>query len=208
MKDLLPRFADPLLLLLTVLISSGSIQAQEMKYRELRPAFDFSKIQMPVEIVSIQQNGQEIKPGEKILGNDDWLRGVSFSLKNISDKPIAYVGMGIRFPLPRGFVVYMLSYGVDMSRGEPRSASSPLPIMPGERLDLVFDETNYKGFLHILEQAEAAKSFEIAPYYLHRVCFENEPEVFWEGGFLKRRDPGHLFKDDIVEKYVLPRKQK
>jgi hypothetical protein len=208
MANFLQRFSGAALALFFLIPYGESVGAQETKLRELRPFFDFNQSQMPVEIASIQLNGQEIKPGEKILGNDDWLKGVSFTFKNVSDKPIAYISVGFRFPIPQGFVVSVLSHGVDTSQGEPRSGSSPLPIMPGEGLNLVLTEQKYRSFLYVLAQGGASRSFEVAPYYLYRVCFENEPDVIWEGGFLKRRDPGEIGKFNIIEKYVLPPKQR
>ena len=102
---------------LIVIAISGSIRAQEMKDRELRPEFDFTTIQMPVEIRSIKLNGKDIQPGEKIKGDDNWLQGLSFTLKNISDKPIAYVAVTLLFRRPERVVGFVLSYGVDYSRG-------------------------------------------------------------------------------------------
>lgn len=77
---MLPRFLFPFAVIFLFAILS-SVSAQELRDRELHPAFDFTTIQMPVEIVSIKINGKEIKPGEKIKGDDDWLQGLSFSKK-------------------------------------------------------------------------------------------------------------------------------
>ena len=205
----IPRpFGDLVLVLLILAAASLSILAQETRDRELRPAFDFTKIQMPVEIVSVRLNGKDVLPGEKIKGNDDWLQGVSFTLKNISDKPIAYVDIGLRFPQPNGFVVYSLNYGVDLSRGETRRESSPPAIQPGQSLELALTKERYQVFLNILAQGGASSSFDTAAFYIERVCFENEPDVIWEGGNLKGRDPNQIGKFNVIGRYILPIKQK
>src|SRR4030095_11905569 len=191
MVGLLQSLAKPALIFLILAGNSGLVLAQEMKERALRPAFDFNRMQMPVEIVFVKLNGKEVKPGEKIKGDDDWLEGLSFSLKNISNRPIAFVDVGLQFPQPQGFVVYSLNYGVDFSRGEPRREASPPPLQPGGSLDLVLTKERYHVVLNILAQAGASNSFDIAPYYIERVCFEDDPDVIWEGGYLKRRDPNH-----------------
>lgn len=193
--------------LLFVLFASGSAFAQQVRDRQLTPAFDFTTIQMPVEILSIKLNGKVVQPGEKIQGDDDWLQGLSFTLKNISDQPIAYIDVGLRFPRPKVIVVYSLTYGVDFSRGEPRRESSPAAIQPGETLDLALTKEKYPGFLRILALGEASRSFDTAPYFVERICFENEPDVIWEGGMLKRRDPYELGKFNVIEPYVLPVRQ-
>ena len=69
-----------------------AVSAQDLRNRELIPAFNLTRAQMPVEIVSIKLNGKEVAQGEKIIGNDDWLKGASFTVRNISDKPIALIG--------------------------------------------------------------------------------------------------------------------
>lgn len=208
MADILRRCAYGVFLTLILAVSSGSISAEEMKDRELKPAFDLNKVQMPVEIVSISLNGKEIQPGEKIKGNDDWLQGLSFTLKNVSGKPLAYVEIALRFPQPNGFVAYSLNYGVDFSRGTPRRESSPPAIQPGESLDLVLTKERYQVFLNVLAKGGASSSFEVAPYYIERVCFDDEPDVIWEGGNLKRKDPNQIGKFNVIERYVLPINQK
>lgn len=198
-------FASAILLVSIAACAFG----QELRDRELRPAIDFTTIEMPVEILSIKLNGKDVAPGEKVKGDDDWLKGVCFTVKNISDKPIAYVAMGLYFEPPKGparSVGFFLSYGVDYSRGLPRSGSSPLPIQPGQTVDLVLTDELYPNFLHILSSGGMPRSFQVVPYYVDRVSFEDDPDVIWEGGYLKRRNPTVLGKFDIVERHKLPKK--
>ena len=203
-----PRTTARLALVIAILTAASlSIQAQEIKDRQLVPAYDFSTVQMPVKIVSIKLAGKTITPGEKIQGDDNWLRGISFTLENISDQPIAYVDIGFKFPLPNGFVVAILNYGVDMARGEPRRPGSPPAIEPGQTVELVLNDRHYQSFLNVLSQANASSKFETAPFYVERVCFENQPDVIWEGGYLKRRHPTEIGRFDKFERYVLPVKQ-
>lgn len=206
MKSLL-IFAQTVFACLFLTAGSESVLAQQIRDRELQPAFDFSTIEMPVEIVSIRLNGKEIQPGEKIKGDDDWLQGVSFTVNNVSNKPISYVSLGLKFPRPEGFVVYILSYGIDVSRGtHGREVFAPA-IQSGESRELKLTKENYPFFLSLLARGGASRSFTVAPYYVAKVFFENEFEVFWEGGFLKKRDPANFHNFKIVERYVLPKKK-
>ena len=202
-----PRFAHFVVVLSILAAVSFSTHAQEIKDRQLTPAYDFSAIQMPVEIVAIRLNGKEIVPGEKIQGNDEWLRGISFTLKNISDQPIAYVNIGIKFSRPERFVVYSLAYGVDFARGEPRRESSPPAIQPGQTIDLVLTRQRYESFLNVLAQAGFPSSFETAGYYVDTVSFEDQPDIVWQFGYLKRRHPTEIGRFDRFERYVLRGKQ-
>jgi hypothetical protein len=70
-----PRTSARLALVIALLAAASlSVQAQEIKDRQLLPAYDFAKVQMPVKIVSIELAGKTIAPGEPIKGDDNWLR--------------------------------------------------------------------------------------------------------------------------------------
>jgi hypothetical protein len=192
-----------------LICASTLLYAQELRDRELKPAVDFTTIEMPVEIVSIKVKGKELATGEKTKGDDDWLKGVSFIVKNVSDKPIAYVAVGLRFEPPPGaarVVVFTLSYGVDYSRGEPRGGSSSLPIQPNQTADLVLTDGRYPNFLQILSLGGMPLGFDTVSYYVERVSFEDDPNIIWEGGYLKRKNPASIGRFDIIERYKLPKK--
>jgi hypothetical protein len=204
-----PRSFAHLAVVLSILTAASlSIQAQEIRDRKLVPLYDFSTIQMPVEIVSIKLNGKDIVPGEKFAGSENWLQGVSFTLKNISDQPIAYVSIAFKFPLPNGFVVVcVLNHGINLSHGEIRREPSPPSIQPGQSVDLVMTKVRYQSFLHVLSQAAASSNFDSAPYFVERVCFENQPDVIWQDGYLKRRNAVETSRFDPIGRYFLPIKQ-
>ncbi|MEK6337732.1 MAG: hypothetical protein AABM67_22660 [Acidobacteriota bacterium] len=204
LKITLRRVLVALIVGSTIIVSAS---AQELRDRQLKPGIDFTTIQMPFEIVSIKLKGFEIAPEQKLKGDDDWLKGVSFTLKNISDKPIAYVEVGLRFEPPPGagrVVVFILSYGVDYSRGLTRSGSSPLPIQPDETVDLMLTDEGYPNFLQMLSWAGIPRSFDVVPYRVQRVCFEDDPSIIWEGGYLKRKNPALPGRFGIIERYKLP----
>ena len=180
-----------------------------VRHRELKPAIDLTTIEMPVQIVSIKVKGKELAPGEKTVGDDDWLKDVSFTIKNVSEKPIAYVAMGLRFEPPPGAasaVVFTLSYGVDYPRVQPRGGSSPQPIQPNQTVDLVLTDERYPHYLKRLSlDGTPAALNDSVRYYVERVVFEDDPNVIWEGGYLKRKNPS-IDRFDIIERYQLPTK--
>ena len=180
-------------------------QAQELKARQITWAYDISTIQMPVEIVSIKLNGKDIVPAEKIQGDENWLKGISFTLKNISDQPLSYVSVAFEFPLPNGFVVVIvLTHGVNTSLGEIRTGPLPAPIQPGQTKELVLTKDRWTSFLHVLAQANAPRNFETALFYVERVCFDGQPDVIWQRGYLRRRHAVEPGRFDTIQKYFLP----
>lgn len=181
-------------------------QAQELRDRQLTWAYDYSTVQMPIEILSITLNGNEIRPGVKIKGDHNWLKGLTFKIKNISDQPISYVNVHFTFPMPNGFVsASAVRYG--NNHGDIRTVSQP-PIQPGETKQLVFTKENYDSFLFVLAQAKVSSDFDTAPFYVERVCFEGLPDVIWQGGYLKKRHAIEPGRYDRIQKYFLPVKDK
>jgi hypothetical protein len=199
------------LLLMLAAFVCATPPAQEMKTRELLPAFDFTKIEMPVELVSIKLNGEAIEPGRKIQAGDDWLRGLTFTLKNISDKPIAYVEVALQFQHaddPRDYTVYLLSYGLEPAHGGNDAApkAAPRPIQPGETVDLALSNDKYPGLQNMLARTGVASSVEVARYFIDRIFFDGEPDVMLRGGTVWRRDANDTYKFNKVERYSLPSK--
>lgn len=187
-----------------ILAVTGSTFAQQVRDRELVSLYSYSQSQMPIEMVSIKLKDQDFRPGEKVKGDDDWLHGLSFRIKNVSDKPLSYVEFVIQFKRPERVVGYSLHYGVDSERGERRMDHSPPAIQPGETLDLALTKQNYTSFLYVLEQGEVPRDFDTASYYLAKICFENEPDMMWAWGNLRQRDPNVPYKFNTIGPYVLP----
>jgi hypothetical protein len=203
-----PRTLAQVAVILTIVAAASfSIHAQELRDRQLTWGYDYSTVQMPIEIVSITLNGNEIRPGEKIKGDENWLKGLTFKIKNISDQPISYLSVHFTFPMPNGFVsASALHYGINDS--SIRRGPQPPSIQPGETKELVFTNENYKSFLYVLAQAKVSSDFDKAPFYVERVCFENQPDVIWQAGYLKRRHAVESYRFDPIQKYFLPVKEK
>src|SRR5262249_5185009 len=52
----------------------------------------------PVAISNIKVQGNPISLNSKVIVTDDWLKGFSFTLKNISSKNITYASIRLLFP--------------------------------------------------------------------------------------------------------------
>lgn len=207
----MPRFrrtvAEVAVILTIVTAASFSTQAQELKDRQLTWAYDYSTVQMPIEILSITLNGNEIRPGEKVKGDENWVKGLTIKIKNISDQPISYLNVHFKFPMPNGFVsATALYYGIN--HGDNRRGPSPPSIQPGETKELVLTKQNYDSVRFVLAQAKVSSDFDIAPFYIERVCFENQPDVIWQAGWLMRRHAVEYNRFDRMQKYFLPVKEK
>jgi hypothetical protein len=109
--------------------------------------------------------------------------------------------------MPNGFVsAGALYYG--LNDGAIRRGPPPPSIQPGETKELVLTKENYDSFLNVLAQAKVSSDFDTAPFYIERVCFENQPDVIWQAGWLKRRNAVENYRFDRIQKYFLPVKGK
>lgn len=199
--------SQAMFLILLMLSTAGSAFAQQLRERHLTSVFNFAPAHMPMQLVSINLNGKEIRPEEKILADDGWLQGITFRFKNVSGRPVSYINVVFRFQTRKGVVACFLNYGVDSSRGDLRTNSSPPAIQPGETFDLVMTKEKYKSFLYVLDQGGVAHDFDVAAYYIETVCFDDDPDVFWQGENLKRRQADSLFKFEVVGQYNVPASQ-
>lgn len=111
--------------------------------------------------------------------------------------------MSLRFTQPKRVLGFTLSHGVDYSRGEPRRRDSVSAIQPGETVDLTLTKERWPNFLRILSPGEMPRDFDLVPYYLERIAFDDDPDVIWEVGYLKRRDPAAFHNFKIIERYAL-----
>ena len=86
----------------------------------------------PVKVTEVRVNGKSIALGHSFLSNEsDWIREVSFKVRNTSTKEISHARFELQFPLkdtPRqAFFVQPLEYG---------QTSSKRSVAPGETFEL------------------------------------------------------------------------
>jgi hypothetical protein len=168
--------------------------------------------QAPVEIITIEVKGHVVEPGRKFSSGEDWLRGLSFTLKNISDKPVSYIEVDLRFSAPAGSqaenVGFDLTYGyLRVTPDLADDLSVPKSLMPGETLRLEMSEGDYRNLTGLLAHAGQSGEVETVKFELGAVRFENEPDAMWRLGYLLRRDANNPMKFNVSERYTLPKKQ-
>ena len=139
-----------IIILLTCTLTYTFTSAQQAKDRVLvQLPFEPGR-QTPVEITAIEVKGKVVEPGRKFSSGDDWLRGLTFTLKNISDKPVSYIEVGLHFLAPAGSqaqnAVYDLRYGYLRVIPNPAAdMSAPKSLMPGETWRLELSEADYQN---------------------------------------------------------------
>jgi hypothetical protein len=179
--------------------------------REVRQTPSEPGSQSPVEIVSVRVKGQTVEPGRRFEGGDDWLAGLVLRVKNVSDVPIAYVEVRLRFPTPAGDkregvgLIGLMSYGCCPGYPcKPDAAGSSKEIMPGQTQDIELTGEAYGRLLSALAQVGARTPVESAEYEIDTVIFDADTR--WSRGFLLKRDPASPNTFRTASRYALPKK--
>jgi hypothetical protein len=56
----------------------------------------------PVKIVKLRTKGKPIEIGQKFTEEDDWLKGLTVTVENISNKLVSRIELSLSFPRPEG----------------------------------------------------------------------------------------------------------
>lgn len=151
----------------------------------------------PVEIVAVKVKGAPIKPKQKIAGDKDWLKGLTVSVKNVSDQPVSYISVLVGAPFiengERILATTLLQYGeVPMYPDEPpRSPNRALrkPVPPGETAELTLVKEHANELFSLLQTQRASTDITELSVRLYQVFFLGDDNKTWHTGRYYSRDP-------------------
>jgi hypothetical protein len=192
------RITSSLILLLSamvLLIVSGFTYQPKKRAVELKAYRD-----QPVKIVDTTVKGGAIKPKQEFDGDSDWLNGMIVKVKNVSDKPVAYVSVlvtayyerdGKRTKQRDGMDVQAaieLKYGAAPPRpGEP-APPDRAPLLPSESADLTLTERSRDELYTLLSKDNASTDIARLTVRVYEVFFVGDSETMWKTGRVLRRD--------------------
>lgn len=154
----------------------------------------------PVEIVAIKVHGAPIAPHRAFTNDSDWLNGLTITLKNVFDKPVAYVSFlvgayyekdGVRIKKRDDkdvLAMVEMGYGAKPRRPDESAAPYRRPIQPGESMDVVLTDAAREDLYSLLRNGGASTDVTEISVRLNEVYFEGESETKWSLGFMLRRD--------------------
>lgn len=205
---MLIRLVSALLLVSTLAHLPG--RAQDLRGRVISRAPVEAGRQSPVQIVSVMYKGEPVEPGRQFLADDDWLTGLTFRVKNVSDRPVSYVAISLRVTTIPGHknrfseFVGPYSYGcTPIAPCRPDATGAHKEIMPGETQDVAVLEGTYKNFTAALARTGASTPVVAAEYDIDWVFFD--ADTTWRRGYLFRRDPLKPNEYRMGDKYELPK---
>jgi hypothetical protein len=162
--------------------------AGQVKEREIRK-LDWPK--EPVKIGKLKGKGAIIVLGEKFSADDDWMKGLTFSVKNTSEKTITYIEIELSFPRDKGTqeepdahdrIIYGQYPALPGETATPHPDQPP--IKPGDTVDVVLKD--YDGIRDFLNNTHYPVSINRLEVSVGEVVFDDGTK--WSGGGLFRRD--------------------
>ena len=201
------RFTTALLTFVAVMLLPAYVPAQQAQNRLIEQrAIPWGE---PLKIVAVKVKGTPVEINKSFTADDDWLKGLTFTLKNVSNKPIAYAELDLMFPAPAGLTVHgavhHLRYG--RNRAFPGAAGqndSTRAIPPGETIDLSLSDTDVGGMVRpLLDHSGISAEVEKVIENIGSIFFEGDNNTMWRLGQLLQRDPSDPRRFNVVRKYVL-----
>ena len=141
----------------------------------------------PIAITDIKVADKAISFGDKLDGDEDWLKDVSFKIKNISDKPIVYAEIDLEFPETKSsgnLMVYPIQLG--QRPGLPNRNQEPLYLPPGETLDIQLP-SKYDAIKRFINHRQQMSDIHRGVVRIGFVVFSDM--TGWDTGTALRQDP-------------------
>lgn len=150
----------------------------------------------PIKIIKVRNKGGAINLGGNTLADDDWLKGLSVTVKNTSGKSIAFVDLELHFNGPEKspgeiFSGYPVSYG-KVPPPEPATVDVADIIAPDEIVDVVLADDEYERLRTFLDKDNYPKSIKGVDLTIYQVIFDDNTK--WVVGSLFRRDPNNPYE--------------
>lgn len=148
----------------------------------------------PVKFKAVRARGEPVKTGEKFLGGDDWLEGLTASIVNETDKPILHVRVEVHFLRPEGqphmppyVYVHYLDYGIDplLFKPEQEYKANVPPVPPSGEIDIILSAENYSDIKTTLTELGYPSGLEGIEMRISGLVF-NDGTAWLSGDYYER----------------------
>ena len=147
----------------------------------------------PIEIVNVIVKDSTVSFGTTLTEDNDWLQGLTLRIKNISGKPISYIGIQLCVNPPESG---NLSKVTEFSAGSLPILNNGLLtpartlVTPNNYMDIKFDDSAYKKY---------KTELQVSKVYIRvgKIFFTDD--TLWSQGMLHRRDPNKLNRWNVVD---------
>jgi hypothetical protein len=187
----------PVTIVVCLLLSSSAF-AQSKSQRAIRKAHIPNE---PLKILEVRVAEQAINLDDSFAGDDDWLKGIRFKVKNLSTSPIVY--LEIKLYIPES-VTGDYPFLIPITFGQMPSASDDLnalttvanKLLRDNDVEVAFSEEHYKSIKQVLARAGVTKAISDVELRIGMVVFDDG--TAWNEGHPMRRDPNNPDRWEVV----------
>jgi hypothetical protein len=145
----------------------------------------------PIKVVKVKTKGKAIELGKKFMEEDDWLRGLTVTVENVSNKLISRIELSLSFPRPEGPSETIPTYSEKIIYGRDPSdiedTEGQKQVLPGERVDVKQLEVNLPFIKADLESLGYPQKITRAEIRVDSVTFIDGS--MWTGDEILYPDP-------------------
>jgi hypothetical protein len=164
--------------------TSGHLQEPEKGFEKLT-----NYRNEPLKITSMKAANRKVRFGEKITGEDDWLKSAELTIKNVSGKDIVFVEVDLNFPETK-------TSGDEMSFplrfGSPPGLPTGSPAMIlriDDEATLGLQGKRYEELVRFVEHRHSISTIGKVVVDVQLVIFADG--TAWSRGTFRRRDPNN-----------------
>jgi hypothetical protein len=143
-----------------------------------------------VKFTEIKNKDASLSFGTSFAAEGDWLKDLTFGVKNIADKPIIYLSVRVNFPDTKS-TGNMMSYPIVFGQ-RPNSkiptTNAPLQLMPGKMLEVALRD-EYAKIAKFVETRQPMNSLKTIQLEIGFIIFEDG--LAWAAGDFLRQDPNN-----------------
>jgi hypothetical protein len=128
---------------------------------------------------------------EEFDESDDWPRRLALEVENTAAQPITYLQINLNFPetkMSGNMMSYPIEFGARPSLGGSAAARKPLRLMPGEKLQIDFND-HYDELERFIRIRHTMNQISKAQVEIGFIIFEDG--MAWAAGDFLRPDPNN-----------------
>ena len=141
----------------------------------------------PIQLLEISVQGRAITCGQPFIADDDWLRGLTFKIKNLSGKTIKLVRIYFIVPEAKfkdSALGFSIEYGKETIDGVKLVYGSER-LQPGAEAELIFGITAYNHYRDLL--AKEGSSPDFTKVFIGMTYVRFDDGMVWDGQRLPLR---------------------
>jgi hypothetical protein len=135
----------------------------------------------PLQLLEITVGGRPITCGQPFVADVDWLKGLTFKIRNVSGKTIKFIRISFIVPeakFKNSTLGFSLEYGRETS-DSVKLSYGPERLMPGAETELVNGIAAYNGYREMIAKEGGSTDFTKAFIGLTYVRFDDG--MIWDG---------------------------